>query len=467
MRSNGTNGGGSGTETTRSLQKFLESCSSAARNKQQQPQTCFHVYSGNEACDMDSMCSAICMAFLKQSVAAGGAGADGGEVVYVPVMPIPRADLALRREVLVLFELCAVEPSKVLFSDDLDLSALQGEGRLRLTLMDHNAVSGGLSTLGDAVVEIVDHHKDLEQHPGVQGAARDIAFDASDGSGWGLVGSCCTLVAERILAQEQESKVLSSDVARMLLGVILVDTTNLDTEAKLATERDVAAAEQLSSRVSWTSSPLRGLSCATPDELFDSLRNAKFDPAFWKELSATDCLRYDYKNFHPAGESSGGDKSCDGGADGEGHQEPRSLKFGMSSVLCRLETLAAKGGDKGSGEELAAFATARGVDSLAVMTVTPDAEGNMKKELLIFTHTRRRCEQMREYFEGPHGEFLKLEATAPLGTSFGGKRSRSDEEEGGGEAGGWFLRWEMGNARPSRKQVAPAIVSFYDSFADL
>lgn len=74
---------------------------------------------------------------------------------------------------------------------------------------------------------------------------------------------------------------------------------------------------------------------------------------------------------------------------------------------------------------------------------------------------------MREYFEGPHGEFLKLKATAPPGAGFGGKLSRSDEKEAVDEAGGWFLRWEMGNARPSRKQVAPAIASFYDSVSDL
>lgn len=41
------------------------------------------------------------------------------------VMPIPRADLALRREVLVLFELCGVDPSTVVFMDEVDLSALQ------------------------------------------------------------------------------------------------------------------------------------------------------------------------------------------------------------------------------------------------------------------------------------------------------------------------------------------------------
>ena len=49
---------------------------------------------------------------------------------------------------------------------------MQAEGRLRLTLVDHNAVSGNLADLGDAVVEIVDHHTDLGEHTGVRGAAR-------------------------------------------------------------------------------------------------------------------------------------------------------------------------------------------------------------------------------------------------------------------------------------------------------
>lgn len=85
----------------------------------------------------------------------------------------------------------------------------------------------------------------------------------------------------------------------------------------------------------------------------------------------------------------------------------------------------------------------------------------MQKELLIFTHTKLRCYQMREYLEGAHGEFLKLEAAAPPGTGFGG---RGDEVEGSEEGTtGWFLRWDLRNVRASRKQVAPAIASFYES----
>ncbi|CAM9494412.1 unnamed protein product, partial [Sphacelaria rigidula] len=98
-----------------------------------------HVYVGNEACDADSICSAICLAFLNgaaTSPTAGGASTaleirerDGGgeqsTVLHIPVIPIPRADLALRREVLVLFELCGVDPAWLTFVDEVDLSVLQ------------------------------------------------------------------------------------------------------------------------------------------------------------------------------------------------------------------------------------------------------------------------------------------------------------------------------------------------------
>ncbi|CAN0201985.1 unnamed protein product, partial [Ectocarpus fasciculatus] len=418
----GRNNSSNAQEESPSLPSFLETCSSRARKQQQghanaakaagETETLlFHVFSGNEACDADSMVSAIGMAFLKQATAALAAADDGGDAVHVPVMPIPRGDLALRREVLVLFELCGVDPSAIVFADELDLPTLQAQGRLRLILTDHNAVSGGLSGLGDSVVEIVDHHTDLGKHPSVQGSRRDVAFEENDGGGKALVGSCCTIVAERML--DQAPALLSSDVAQLLLGVILVDTLNLDMEIKRATSRDIAAAQELSRRVSWLPSSAQGSGehspssarrrCTTADELFDALRNAKFDPAFWREISATDTLRYDYKSFHAAGESGGTSGSCD---DRQDHDKPpRPLKFGMSSTLCRLETLAEKGGDEGFGDAMRTFAVSQGVDSLAVMTSTLDEQESMQKELLIFTHTKLRCDQMREYLEGAHGEF--------------------------------------------------------------
>ena len=76
-------GGGSSSSSSASLTlpAFLEM--SSARGKTQASggdsgNVVFHVFSGNEACDADSICSAICMAFLKQSTAMGGGVGRGG-----------------------------------------------------------------------------------------------------------------------------------------------------------------------------------------------------------------------------------------------------------------------------------------------------------------------------------------------------------------------------------------------------
>ena len=85
--------GGSGS-TSLSLPAFLETSSASGRmqansgggscsggsdgnTSSSSSNVIFHAFSGNEACDADSICSAICMAFLKQSTASGG-GAEGG-----------------------------------------------------------------------------------------------------------------------------------------------------------------------------------------------------------------------------------------------------------------------------------------------------------------------------------------------------------------------------------------------------
>lgn len=435
-----------------------------------------HAYVGNEACDADSICSAICMAIFRGGVAAATAGESNEGVVHVPVMPIPRADLALRREVLVLFELCGVDPALVVFIDELDLSALQAQGRLRLTLVDHNAVSGPLGGLGDAVVEIVDHHQDLAEHVNVQGNARDIAFDANSGNGVALVGSCCTLVAERLL--EHAPALLTSEVARLLLGVILIDTINLNMDANKATPRDVQAVQNMSVRISWL--PPSGSSTITTDNtstgiclpsgssdprlssdaMFEALRSAKFDAAFWRELSVEEALRYDYKQFARKDSAKGQrsehhpkeDKAASTAAPGP---SPK-LEFGMSSVLCRLEML---WGKVEALETLRAFAVARGLDSLVLMTATFDSEQNMRRELLVFVpDDEKRLRDMKAFLKGPAGEFLQLrESQQQQSNSFDG-----NEKEGGCRLG-FVGQWEMENTRPSRKQVAPVLMTFYES----
>lgn len=141
----------------------------------------------------------------------------------------------------------------------------------------------------------------------------------------------------------------------------------------------------------------------------------------------------------------------------------------MSSLLCRVETLSEK---RGARQAVRAFARERGIDSLVTMTVTLDAGGKMRKELLVFTEEAERSTQIREFLEGPRGGFLRLQQAsvpAELGSGLGVGSGNDVGECLGGEggdadgAGGLFLQWEMGNVTPSRKQIAPAITSFYES----
>lgn len=92
------------------------------------------------------------------------------------------------------------------------------------------------------------------------GAHRNISFDVAEARG---VGSTCTLVAQRLLqlsdlstrthmpaaaegvAEDAVSMPLTSSVARMLLGVILLDTINMNPEAKKGTREDAAVMHRL------------------------------------------------------------------------------------------------------------------------------------------------------------------------------------------------------------------------------
>lgn len=56
-----------------------------------------------------------------------------------------------------------------------------------------------------------------------------------------LVGSCSTLVAEKLLPLE----ILDSQMAHLLLGTILLDTINLDPRAGRSTHKDIEIVKQL------------------------------------------------------------------------------------------------------------------------------------------------------------------------------------------------------------------------------
>jgi exopolyphosphatase len=281
-----------------------------------------HVVVGNEAADLDSMASSLMLAWCQSQAHA--------DAVYAPWIPIPRADFKLRTEALYLFAECGVPLEKLLFAEDLDVAALASAHRLRLVLVDHNKLAPALAGLAEAVEEIVDHHADEKLYPQV--TQRQIE----------PVGSAATLVAERILAAGADR--LEPASARLLLGTILLDTINLDPQARRVTPRDSAVAEKLVGRCG-----------ADRNALFERLQFEKFNVS---ALDSIDLLRKDYKEY-----------------------TAHSTRYGMSSVLISAAAWAAK--DPHLVAEMARYTRERKLDVLVAMIAY--TEPRFTRELLVFS----------------------------------------------------------------------------------
>ncbi|KAL0985308.1 hypothetical protein UPYG_G00155300 [Umbra pygmaea] len=228
------------------MDMFLKSCHDVLKaNAEGSPG--FHVVLGNEACDLDSMVSALAYAYFLSLTS------DSGKIP-LPVMNIPRQEFPLRTECVFLLRESGLSQEELVFRDEVDLGHLHRAGRLDLTLVDCNVLHSSDRDLEEAVMEVIDHHR-LDRKPSPSCA---VTVET--------VGSCSTLVTERIIQTAPE--VLDQQVALLLYGTILLDCVNMAPEAGKVTPKDSQYAVLLETR--FPKLPPRGI-------LFQSLQNAKFD----------------------------------------------------------------------------------------------------------------------------------------------------------------------------------------------
>lgn len=227
-----------------------------------------HVVLGNEACDLDSMVSALALAFYLTKTSEA-------EDIFIPVLNIKRSELPLRGDnVFFLQEVKIPEPA-LIFRDEIDLLALHQAGQLTLILVDHHILPKSDAALEEAVAEVLDH-RPIEQkycppcHVSVE-----------------LVGSCATLVTERILQGAPET--LDRQTAALLHGTIILDCVNMDTNIGKATPKDSKYVEELEAL--FPDLPKR-------KDIFDSLQKAKFDVS---GLTTEQMLRKDQKTVYRQG----------------------------------------------------------------------------------------------------------------------------------------------------------------------
>ena len=138
----------------------------------------------------------------------------------MPVFNVQRANLKLSPEAELLFTQSNVDIAKITCIDDIDLMALLSKGRLKISIINHNILADNQLALAPTVIEIIDHHDDKTDDLYGSNVAKTIE----------PVATCTSLVAEFFVSQMPQALEHNPDLVRLLLGVILLKTDNMDTE---------------------------------------------------------------------------------------------------------------------------------------------------------------------------------------------------------------------------------------------
>jgi exopolyphosphatase len=342
---------------------------------------------------------------------------------FVPLALISRSDLIFRSEVKLLLQKVNVDISELLCADDVPLLALREKEHLRLTLVDHNLLDPRFEKLSSCVEEISDHHTENNQYPWVTGGKRNVAFDSTTGKA--MVGSTCTLVSEKFADMLH----LEPDVATLLQGVIALDTINMDANAGIGTARDAEALRRL-----------REISQCDQTELFETLRGAKLDPAFWRDLTVAEVMRIDYKSFHSP------------------EMKERGIpEIGIATALQPVRDCLSKDALAATLRETIRW---NNLSVLAVMTFVHQPAP--RRELVICTHDRRMYDHMLNFLLD--GTKHDLQCALLSAEHAAAQRLCGVAEEDDSAQPLHIAVLVQNNAKASRKQVAPLLLHFFESY---
>ncbi|KAJ6789762.1 hypothetical protein PWT90_06783 [Aphanocladium album] len=360
---------------------------------------------GNESADLDSLCSAVVLAYLRSHITP--------KRLHIPLSNLPREDLALRIELGPVLSKAGLDDS-----DLITLSELPPQLDPKDTewvLVDHNALTGDLRRYESRVVGCIDHHVD-EGVVNTQAAPRVIE----------TCGSCMSLIVDtyadawRSLAHGEQSPITTKGIsqdftqlAQIALAPIIIDTINLTADAKVR-PKDTRSAKLLKSE-------LMDDPQFDQTAYYDDITAAKEDLS---KLSLRDILRKDYKEWE------------DGG-----------IKLGISCVVQNfdflLEKATAANGDRNSQEvlvqEMQSWAQEQKLDIASLMT-TSNPGGEFQRHLLVWGLTDASRKAVKR-FRDDATDKLKLEQWS------GGVL---DEE-------GCRYAWRQMALDSSRKQVAPLL----------
>jgi inorganic pyrophosphatase/exopolyphosphatase len=296
------------------------------------------------------------------------------------------------------------------------------DNRLKLILLDHNVISNKVSSLlpisdtniiDNYIEEIIDHHVDVGYYHHCQGKYRNIAWDQNTNTA--TVGSACTLVSEIYLSESE--RLLDSDISTLLMGVISLDTYNMDPIVGKGTKRDQLIYDELQNRCI-----NNGIN---RNELFNTLINAKTDISFWRGLHPSDQLIIDYKTF-----------------------ESLSITFGMSSILLSVIEFINHNDTISIINKYLDNNNNKVLDILAIMSFV--TKPIPTRELLLLSYSEYRLNDIVKYINSNHNTIELSSIDIDNNIIHNMKQKKV-----------YGLAFKQGNLKMSRKQLAPILQQYY------
>ena len=221
------------------------------------------IITGNQAGDLDSTVSAICLSRLLTLTEPS--------IRFIPVLKRDREELRLNHEIPALFNHAGVNPSDLNFEKSESIRKQFRNNKTGFILVDHNNPEQGIAE--ERILGIIDHHNDTgfsvkREHPGLFMRVVEPC------------GSCASLVS-RVW---QQSRFIPDRSTALLMGAaIIVDTGNFNPDWGKTTNLD-------REQYAW----LRSFFSEDDEEFLRSLIIIKNDLS---SLSLDDHLIRDYKDI--------------------------------------------------------------------------------------------------------------------------------------------------------------------------
>ncbi|XP_048382790.2 uncharacterized protein LOC125450743 isoform X2 [Stegostoma tigrinum] len=332
------------------MEEFLQYTKSILMSGNDLPRV--HVVLGDNKCDLDSAVSTLAYAYFLYKT-------QSTDDLYVPVLNIQRSEFPLRTEVVLVLQQLNIPDDSLIFRDEIDLHFLNREGKLTLTLVDHNMLTSDDKALETAIIKIIDHH-DYREQERFHSTQCEIVLEP--------VGSCSTLIVSEILQEAPD--LLNEQLTHLFRGAIILDCMNMTSEAGKVTLKDeemLAALEQ------------KFPDLPAQQEIFDTLQQAKFDVS---GFNTEQVLLRDLK------ELSEGD-----------------TKLAISTVCMTLEAFLSR---PNVVDNLKVFTGRHGYDILVLMTSFLNEGGEAVRQVAIYTDNYELCNRICNTLEECQSPCLQL-----------------------------------------------------------